>query len=122
MRYLLLIHKNLAELPYDSAEYVAGMESHAALRTALEERGALLAAGALQPADTATTLRPGRERTEFTDGPFIETHEQLAGFYLIECRDLDEAIAYAKQIPGATADAVEIRALRAAEPGPGETE
>lgn len=112
MQYLLLIYKNIEQLPYDSPEYLEGMESHQELYQDLEQQGALLGSGALQPAATATTLRVRQGKQEFTDGPFIETREQLAGFYMIECLDLDEAIAYAARIPEATADAVEIRPIR----------
>ena len=71
--------------------------------------GAFLAGEGLQPVSTATTVRvPNGERI-VTDGPFAETKETLGGFYLLECKDLDEAIDWAAKIPGAKNGCVEIR-------------
>ncbi len=74
--------------------------------------GLLLAAEALQPVATATTVRVRNGRTTITDGPFAETKEQLAGFYLIEARDLNEAIQVAAKIPPAREGSVEVRPVR----------
>jgi len=63
------------------------------------ETGAFLGGEGLQPSETATTVRVTSGTPEITDGPFAETKEQLGGFYLLECKDLDEAIAWAKKIP-----------------------
>jgi hypothetical protein len=76
------------------------------------ERGLLLAAEALQPIDTATTVRVRNGRISVTDGPFAETKEQLAGFYLIEARDLNDAIQAAAKIPPAREGSVEVRPVR----------
>jgi len=67
---------------------------------------------ALEPTHTATTVRVRNGRTMTTDGPFAETKEQLAGFYAIEAKDLDEAIAFASQIPPARYGTIEVRPLR----------
>jgi hypothetical protein len=67
---------------------------------------------ALQPTHTATTVRVRNGRVTTTDGPFAETKEQLAGFYAIEAKDLDEAIAFAAKIPPARYGTIEIRPLR----------
>jgi hypothetical protein len=67
---------------------------------------------ALEPTHTATTVRVRNGKTMTTDGPFAETKEQLAGFYAIEAKDLDEAIAFAAQIPPARYGTIEIRPLR----------
>ncbi|HZT77140.1 MAG TPA: YciI family protein [Vicinamibacterales bacterium] len=75
-------------------------------------RGMLVAAEALQPVDTATTVRVRGGRMSVTDGPFAETKEQLAGFYLLEARDLNEAIQAAAKIPPAREGSVEIRPVR----------
>ena len=75
----------------------------------LRDRGAFLGGEALQPNPTATTVRVTDGRTLTTDGPFIEAKEALGGFYLIEARDLDEAIALAAECPGAKHGAIEIR-------------
>jgi hypothetical protein len=78
----------------------------------LRERGLLLAAEALQPVDTATTVRVRNGKVMITDGPFAETKEQLAGFYLIEARDLNDAIQAAAKIPPAREGSVEVRPVR----------
>ena len=75
--------------------------------------GLLVAAEALQPVETATTLRVRNGRVSVTDGPFAETKEQLAGFYLVEAKDLDEAIQIAAKIPPAGVGSVEVRPIRA---------
>jgi len=76
------------------------------------ESGLLVAAEALQPVDTASTVRVRNGRVMVTDGPFAETKEQLAGFYLIDARDLNEAIHVASKIPPAREGSVEVRPVR----------
>ena len=76
------------------------------------ERGLLLAAEALQPVDTATTVRVRNGKVTVTDGPFAETKEQLAGFYLVDARDLNDAIQIAAKIPPAREGSVEVRPVR----------
>src|SRR5215217_1369251 len=76
------------------------------------ERGLLVAAEALQPVETATTVRVRNGKISVTDGPFAETKEQLAGFYLMEARDLNEAIQLASRIPPAKFGSIEIRPIR----------
>jgi hypothetical protein len=78
----------------------------------LRAGGVLVAAEALQPVETATTVRVRNGRLSVTDGPFAETKEQLAGFYLIEARDLNEAIQVAGKIPPAREGSVEVRPVR----------
>jgi hypothetical protein len=87
----------------------------------LRGSGRYLAAEALQPVETATTVRVRAGKASVTDGPFAETKEQLAGFYLIEAQDLDEAIRVAADIPPARAGAasIEVRPVRQLEPGRG---
>jgi hypothetical protein len=74
--------------------------------------GVLVAAEALQPVDTATTVRVRNGKTYITDGPFAETKEQLAGFYLLDARDLNEAIQMATKIPPAREGSIEVRPVR----------
>jgi hypothetical protein len=74
--------------------------------------GLLVAAEALEPVDTATTVRVRQGKVSITDGPFAETKEQLAGFYLIEARDLNDAIQIASKIPPAREGSVEVRPVR----------
>jgi hypothetical protein len=76
------------------------------------ESGLLVAAEALQPVNTAATVRVRNGRMSVTDGPFAETKEQLAGFYLIEARDLSEAVQTAAKIPPAREGCVEVRPVR----------
>ena len=78
----------------------------------LQRDGHRLAAEALQSVQTATTVRVRNGRLSLTDGPFAETKEQLAGFYLIEARDLNEAIQVAAKIPPARVGSIEVRPVR----------
>jgi hypothetical protein len=78
----------------------------------LRERGVLLAAEALEPIETAATVRVRNGKVSVTDGPFAETKEQLAGFYLLDARDLNDAIQMAAKIPPAREGSVEVRPVR----------
>lgn len=80
------------------------------------DSGMLVAAEALQPVETATTVRVRNGRVSVTDGPFAETKEQLAGFYLLEAADLNEAIRAAAKIPPAREGSVEVRPVRPLNP------
>ncbi len=106
MKYLCLVYldeKRLGELPdRDCVEY----------DTAIKDSGHCLASEALQSVQTATTVRVRNGRMSITDGPFAETKEQLAGFYMIEARDLNEAIQVAAKIPPARVGCVEVRPIR----------
>ena len=82
----------------------------------LKERGLLIAAEALEPVQTAATVRIRNGTVSVTDGPFAETKEQLAGFYLIDARDLNEAIQIAAKIPPAREGSVEVRPVRELDP------
>jgi hypothetical protein len=84
----------------------------------LRKRGVLLAAEPLEPVETATTVRVRQGRVSITDGPFAETKEQLAGFYLIDARDLNEAILIASKIPPAREGSIEVRPVRELQVGP----
>jgi hypothetical protein len=78
----------------------------------LRQSGVLVAAEALQPVETATTVRVRNGKVRITDGPFAETKEQLAGFYLIEARDLNDALMAASKIPPAREGSIEVRPVR----------
>jgi hypothetical protein len=82
----------------------------------LRERGFLVTAEALQPIDTAATVRVRNGALSVTDGPFAETKECLAGFYLIEARDLNDAIQVAAKIPPARTGSIEVRPIRELSP------
>jgi len=99
MRYMMLMYsRETPEGPSaDEVEYL--IRTHGALMTDAKQKGVLLAVEGLKPTKTATTVRPSDGKPVVLDGPFAETKEQLAGFYILECRDLDEAIEWAKRIP-----------------------
>ena len=110
MKYLCLVYldeNRLDELP--DADCVA-------YDRAIRASGHCLASEALQSVTTATTVRVRNERVSITDGPFAETKEQLAGFYMIEARDLNEAIRVAAKIPPARVGSIELRPIRPIRP------
>lgn len=113
MKYALLIYdENTASPspePPDPEVWGKVMDEWNAFTRALTEAGINLGGEALQPNPAATTVRVRDGRTLTTDGPFAETKEGLGGFYLIECRDLDEALAWAAKCPGAWYGSVEVR-------------
>jgi hypothetical protein len=83
---------------------------------AFKDSGVLVSAEALQPVRTARTVRIRNGTASITDGPFAETKELLAGFYLIEAKDMDEALAMAAKIPPAREGSIEVRPVRELEP------
>jgi hypothetical protein len=112
MRYILMIYANEADWEAKSpAEQEAVIREHGVLDDELVKAGKYKACDALQPTRTATTVRVRQGRTLVTDGPFAETKEQIGGFYLIDARDLDDAIAIASRIPPARWGAIEVRPL-----------
>jgi hypothetical protein len=120
MRYACLIYYDegdLNALPGADLDSIAD-QAHA-YGDELRERGHLIAAGALEPVQTATTLRERNGRVSMTDGPFSVTKEQLGGFFLIDARDLNEAIQVASKLPQARLGSIEVRPVRALQaPGP----
>jgi hypothetical protein len=110
MKYLLTIYADESRYatmtPEDSA---ALMQAYGAFGQAAQEAGVLLGGEGLQPTATATTVRVRDGETLLTDGPFAETREQLGGYYLLDCADLDEANRWAARIPDAAGGAVEVR-------------
>src|SRR5438128_1131816 len=101
MRYLLLIYAEEATEPPADEVAAASHAEYAAFTGDIKARGLFQAGEALAPTSTATTVRVVGGETVTTDGPFAETKEALGGFYLIEARDLDEAIETAAKIPAA---------------------
>jgi hypothetical protein len=113
LRYLCLIYLRERELAGTPADVVLAVEQACCdWEQVLRESGSLLAVEALQPTGTATTVRVRNGRTLVSDGPFAETKEQLAGFYLIDARDLNDAIRIASQIPPARFGGIEVRPVR----------
>ena len=106
MKYLCLV--------YGEEKALAGMDDRhcVAFDEKVRASGHCVASEALQPAATATTVRVRHGRVSVTDGPFAETKEVLAGFYMIEARDLNEAIQIASKIPPAEVGSIEVRPIR----------
>ena len=106
MKYLCLV--------YGEEDKIAGVDARecVACDTALRASGHCVSSEALQPVATATTVRVRNGRLSIYDGPFAETKEALAGFYLIEARDLNEAIQIAARIPPAQVGCIEVRPIR----------
>ncbi len=113
MQYLLLIYGPEADFSQVSAEDMAlEMKGWEAYTEWLQGKGWLLGGEALQPVTTATTVRERDGKTITTDGPFAETKEQLGGFYLIDCENLDEAIEAAARIPSVSRGSIEVRPIQ----------
>ena len=106
MQYLCLV--------YGEEDKIAVMDDRECLAVdaSMRASGRCLASEALEPVATATTVRVRNGKLSVCDGPFAETKEQLAGFYLIEARDLNEAIQLASRIPPAAVGSVEVRPVR----------
>jgi hypothetical protein len=122
MKYLCLIYTEANRMESLSAEEFAAVERDCvAYEDTLREREQLLGVEALQPVHTATTLRVRAGSLSVTDGPFAETREQLAGFYLIDARDLNDAIRIAAGIPPARLGSIEVRPIRGIGAGCGTT-
>jgi hypothetical protein len=106
MKYLCLVY-----LARDKWDAVPDREC-ANCGAGLRDSGVLIAAEPLHPVETATTVRVRNGRVSITDGPFAETKEQLAGFYLVDAKDLNEAIQMAARIPPAREGSIEVRPVR----------
>jgi hypothetical protein len=107
MKYMLLIYTDEAARTDSEREHCFAESTR--LTHELQAAGQYLAALPLHPVATATSVRVRNGKQLVTDGPFAETHEQLGGFFLIEARDLDEAIGIAARIPSASKGTVEVR-------------
>jgi len=122
MKYLCLIHAERTYEDLPEGEQVPLVHEYRRLTADLRESGQYLGSHRLLPPATATTVRVRNGRLSITDGPFAETKEQLAGYYLIEARDLNEAIQVAGRIPTARHGAVEVRPVAGDVRLPGEPE
>ena len=112
MKYLCLIYdeeKKLESMPKDQSD--AFMGEYFAFTNGIKQSGHYLGGNALQPIRAATTVRVRNGKVSATDGPFAETKEQLGGYYLIEARDLNDAIQIASKIPSARIGSIEVRPI-----------
>ena len=110
MKYLCLIYddeKKISERPKTDSD--AFMGEYFAFTNDIKQSGQYVAGEALHPVSTATTVRIRNGKVSTTDGPFAETKEQLGGFYLVEAKDLNEAIHVASRIPSARYGSIEVR-------------
>jgi hypothetical protein len=108
-QYMLLLYAPDGE--EERADRWAEMPLWSQLTESLRDAGLLVANAPLHPADTATTVRVRDGETELTDGPFAVTKEILAGYYVLDCEDLDEALTHAARLPTARYGSVEVRPI-----------
>ena len=112
MKYLLLMYADESIGSKLSKEELQAMgKTWAEFRKEISVSGELISSSGVAPGSSATTIRVRNDKTMITDGPFAETHEQLGGYFLIDCKDLDEAIGWAEKIPTAKYGSIEIRPL-----------
>lgn len=112
MKYLLLIYTDeKAHAQWSEAQLKQEYDDYMAFGEDNAKRGLTTTGEALHPTSAATTVRVRDGKALTTDGPFAETHEQLGGYYVVDVKDLDEAIAVAARIPGAKIGAIEIRPI-----------
>jgi len=112
MQYLLMIYSDENAWPkMTKAEQERGVAAYKAYTDALVEAGAFKGSNRLQPTSTATTVRLNDGKTHVLDGPYVESKEQLAGYFLIEAADLDGAISWAARCPAAGHGVVEVRPI-----------
>jgi hypothetical protein len=110
MRYAFTIYGDESQrASATEEEQLATSQAYGAITQEMQEKGVLVAGEGLYPTQTATTVRVRGGDRDVTDGPFAETKEQLAGFYVLDVKDLDEAIQWAEKIPGSRFGSVEIR-------------
>ena len=110
MKYILLIYGDeAAGANMSEAEQKAQYDDYFGYTTALRDSGAYVGGEALREVKSATTVRVRNGKTTTTDGPFAETKEQLGGYYMVDCNNLDEAIEWAAKLPGARNGSIEVR-------------
>jgi hypothetical protein len=111
MKFICLICAETVMEQMPQAEAEKHFQEYAAFTADIKRNGHFIGANRLAPADTAITVRARNGKVSTTDGPFAETKEQLGGYYVIEARDLNEAIQVAAKIPGARFGCVEVRPI-----------
>jgi hypothetical protein len=112
MKYLLMIYcDEAADAKRSKEELDQEMGAYWAFTNDVKGSGAYVAGEALHPTSTATTVRVRDGKTLTTDGPFAETKEQMGGYYVVDCKNLDEAIQWAAKIPHASISSIEVRPI-----------
>lgn len=112
MQYMLLIHSNESAMQSASQDYLSQMHAaYMAYTEALSKAGVMVNGNRLRPTSATTTVRVVDGKTQVLDGPYAETKEQLAGYYLIDVPDLDAALSWAARCPGAAAGTMEVRPI-----------
>lgn len=112
MQYLLMIYTDeVADSKASPAEMQAMYGKYMAVTQEMKDKKVYIGGNPLQPTATSTSVRVRDGQTLTTDGPFAETKEQLGGYYLLDCKNLDEAIEYAAKIPGASVGTIEVRPI-----------
>ncbi|MGI9379608.1 MAG: YciI family protein [Methyloligellaceae bacterium] len=112
MQYMCLIYATEGTGPQPgSPEFGGFMKAYADFTQQVKDDGKFIAGEALEPVNTATTVSKRGGKTEIMDGPFAETKEQLGGYYLLDCENLDEAVRYAAMIPSVEYGRVEVRPI-----------
>ena len=111
MKYMLLIYTDPSTWPTTAAEGQKLMADYGAFTQEIVDSGELVAGDQLQGVNVATAVRVREGRTTTTDGPFAETKEHLGGFYIVDVKDLDRAIALGARVPAASTGSVEVRPI-----------
>jgi len=112
MKYLLLMYADESiGSDWSEEEMQVSAKTWTDFLKEISAGGALVSTSGVAPGSTATTIRVRNDKTLITDGPFAETHEQLGGYFLVDCENLDEAIRWAERIPTAKYGSIEIRPL-----------
>jgi hypothetical protein len=106
---LLIYAAENAGPDYGTPEFGELLEAYGAFSKEVQEAGVLVGGEALQDTQTATSVKVRDGKASITDGPFAETKETLGGYYVLDCKDLDEALAYAAKIPSAAYGTIEVR-------------
>jgi hypothetical protein len=112
MKYLLLMYADESiDSKFSKEELQAAAKTWAEFRQGMSASGVLISSGGVPDVANVTTVRVRNDKTMITDGPFAETHELLGGYFVVDCKDLDEAIRWAEKIPTAKYGSMEIRSL-----------
>ena len=111
MQYILMLYVNEAGWPLTKAEEEQGMAAYVAYTKALARAGVLAGANRLRPSSTATRVRVANGKSQVVDGPYVDSREQLGGYYIIDVADFDDAISWAARCPAASHGVGEVRPL-----------